>query len=105
VDDGTFADEAALLDTIKAAIDAHLNHSGIDGDGQYKKARDALGGEHGAVQACGECPAGTAQHDDAHRPRQRVGDAGEPGPGVRVLRVEPVRAVQRDRRDLTGQTD
>jgi len=31
--------------SIKAAIDAHLNHSGIDGDSQYKKARDALGGD------------------------------------------------------------
>jgi len=31
--------------SIKAAIDAHLNHSGIDGDGQYRKARDALGGD------------------------------------------------------------
>jgi hypothetical protein len=31
--------------SIKAAIDAHLNNSGIDGDGQYRAARDALGGD------------------------------------------------------------
>ena len=31
--------------SIKAAIDAHANHSGVDGDSQYKKARDALGGD------------------------------------------------------------
>jgi hypothetical protein len=32
-------------DSIKAAIDAHANHSGVDGDSQYQKARDALGGD------------------------------------------------------------
>lgn len=31
--------------SIKAAIDAHRNHSGIDGEAQYKKARDTLGGD------------------------------------------------------------
>jgi Protein of unknown function (DUF3352) len=31
--------------SIKAAIDAHANHSGVDGDSQYRKARDALGGD------------------------------------------------------------
>ena len=31
--------------SIKAAIDAHANHSGVDGDSQYQKARDALGGD------------------------------------------------------------
>ncbi len=31
--------------SIKAAIDAHRNHTGIDGDSQYKKARDTLGGD------------------------------------------------------------
>jgi uncharacterized protein DUF3352 len=31
--------------SIKAALDAHANHSGIDGDSQYAKARDALGGD------------------------------------------------------------
>ena len=31
--------------SIKAALDAHANHSGVDGDGQYQKARDALGGD------------------------------------------------------------
>jgi hypothetical protein len=32
-------------DSIKAALDAHANHSGVDGDSQYQKARDALGGD------------------------------------------------------------
>lgn len=31
--------------SIKAALDAHANHSGIDGDRQYNTARDALGGD------------------------------------------------------------
>jgi hypothetical protein len=31
--------------SIKAAIDAHANHAGVDGDSQYQKARDALGGD------------------------------------------------------------
>jgi Protein of unknown function (DUF3352) len=31
--------------SIKAALDAHQNHSGIDGDAQYRKARDTLGGD------------------------------------------------------------
>jgi len=31
--------------SIKAALDAHANHSSVDGDSQYQKARDALGGD------------------------------------------------------------
>jgi hypothetical protein len=31
--------------SIKAALDAHANHSGVDGNSQYNKARDALGGD------------------------------------------------------------
>jgi hypothetical protein len=42
--DGRYALVGDLV-SVKAALDAHANHSGMDGVAQYRTARDALGGD------------------------------------------------------------